>query len=56
MTSSGKETQQQRLLPLTLPDQRVYLDVRREVFYGERKTILLDFDRAWKAKMRAKAA
>jgi len=33
-----------------------YLAARWEVFYGERKTILLDFDRAWKAKMRAKAA
>jgi len=33
-----------------------YLAARWEVFYADRKTVLLDFDRAWRAKMRAKAA
>jgi hypothetical protein len=33
-----------------------YLAARHEAFSAEHKTILLDFDRAWKANMRQKAA
>ena len=33
-----------------------YLAARYQVFCGERKTVLLDFDRHWKAKMRQTAA